>query len=89
MEKPTILYGLRPMTTRGRKMTYKLEPSLARISSPVILILPGGEKKEYENGTEVCRAVFKHRYRVVEVRAIENKIKISLEESDEPNQSFF
>ena len=70
-------------------MTYKLEPGFVRITSPIILIFPGGEKTEYRNGEAACVAVFDRKWKVSEMAAIENKIEISLEESDEPDQSFF
>lgn len=70
-------------------MTYKLEPGLSRITSPIILIFPGGEKTEYRNGEAAYAAVFDRKWKVAEIAAKENKIEISLEESDEPDQSFF
>ena len=44
---------------------------------------------EYRNGKAACAAVFDRKWKVAEIAAIENKIEISLEESDEPDQSFF
>ena len=49
-------------------MTYKLEPGLSRITSPVRLIFPE-RTEEYENGTEACDAEFDKKWRVVELRA--------------------
>ena len=70
-------------------MTYKFEPGLARIISPVILIFPGGEKTEYRNGEAACVAVFDRKWKAAEIAVKENKIEIYLEESDEPDHSFF
>ena len=73
-------------------MTYKLEPGLSRIISPIKLHLPGGEIKEFENGTEACRAVFDHRYVVRKIRAVEGTVEIKLEEMEMPGngeETFF
>ena len=72
-------------------MTYKLEPGVSRITSPIKLHLPGGEIKEFENGIEACRAVFDHRYVVWEIRAVENVVVVKLEEAEVLNgeESFF
>ena len=86
--KLTILCGLRPMTTRGRKMTYKIDPSIEKIKSPVVLVI-GEDRREFEDGAAACRSVFDRKWKVAEIAAIESKIEISLEESDEPDQSFF
>ena len=72
-------------------MTYKLEPGVSRITSPIKLHLPGGEIKEFENGAAVCAAVFEKKYVVREIRAIENVVEVKLEEAAELNgeESFF
>ena len=70
-------------------MTYKLEPGLSRITSPIKLRLPGGKIKEFENGAAACAAVFDHRYVVREIRAVDGTVEITLKESAEPNESFF
>ena len=46
-------------------MTYKLEPRLSRITSPVVLILAEG-KRWYENGMAAIEDAFDKKYRVVE-----------------------
>ena len=61
-------------------MTYKLEPGLSRITSPIVLIFPDGHREEYSSGTDVVEAVFDCRYRVSEIRAVENTVEIVLEE---------
>ena len=70
-------------------MTYKLEPGLARISSPIVLVMPDGERIEFENGSEIVEAVFDHRYVVGEIRAVNNEIEIILKEPDMPDSTFF
>ena len=73
-------------------MTYKLEPGLSRITSPIKLHLPGREIKEFENGAAICSDVFDHRYVVVEIRAAGDTIEIRLEEMEMPmngEETFF
>lgn len=65
-------------------MTYKLNPELRLITSPVILLFPSGEQKQYENGVKVTEAVFDLNYRIVEVQAAESIIKITLGEKTVP-----
>lgn len=60
-------------------MTYKLNPELRLITSPVTLIFPGGARHEYRSGTAVADQVFNERYRVTEIRAAGGVIEISLE----------
>lgn len=60
-------------------MTYKLEPGLVRITSLITLILPNGEKRRYESGEELTGAVFDRKWRVVEIRAVENTVEIRVE----------
>ena len=61
-------------------MTYKLEPGLARITSPVLLIFPDGKEQKFESGKKACDAVFDHRYHAVEILAEQNTVHIRLEE---------
>ena len=60
-------------------MTYKLEPGLGRIMSPILLCFPDGHTASFSSGEEVCRAVYDRKYRVVEMRAVENMVEIKLE----------
>ena len=69
-------------------MTYKIEPFIEKIKSPVVLVI-GEDRREFEDGDAACRAVFDRKWKVAKIAAIENKIEVSLEESDEPDQSFF
>lgn len=60
-------------------MTYKLNPAIAKITSPVTLIFPGGARHSYTSGAAVADQVFNERYRVTEIRAVESVIEIELE----------
>ena len=65
-------------------MTYKLNPAIEKIISPVVLLLPDGTRHTYENGKSVCEAVFEQRYTVKEIRAAENTVELTLEEMTVP-----
>ena len=65
-------------------MTYKLNPELRLITSPVTLIFPGGARHEYSSGTAVAEKTFNEKYRVVEIRAVENTVEINLEPMTTP-----
>lgn len=62
-------------------MTYKLNPEIGKIQSPVILIFPDGERKKYINGAAVCEAVFDQMLLIDTVRAVGNTVEIVLAES--------
>lgn len=61
-------------------MTYKLNPSLEKIQSPVILILPDGERREYIDGAAVVEDVFDKMLLINTVRAVGNTVEIKLAE---------
>ena len=65
-------------------MTYKLEPGLGRITSPITLLFPDGHTASFSSGEEACRAVYDRKYRVVEMRAVENTVEIRVEEMTTP-----
>ena len=65
-------------------MTYKLEPGLGRIMSPILLSFPDGHTASFSSGEEACRAVYDRRYRVVEMRAVENTVEVRLEPAATP-----
>lgn len=65
-------------------MTYKLEPGLGRIMSPILLRFPDGHTASFSSGEEACRAVYDRKYRVVEMRAVENMVEVRAEEMTTP-----
>ena len=65
-------------------MTYKLNPEIAKITSPVVLIFPNGERKQFENGTEAYSAVFENRYLIQELCAVNDAIEMKLVEQEAP-----
>ena len=65
-------------------MTYKLEPGLSRISSPVCLIFSDGRKVMIENGLATTEAEFDRKWRVVEIRAVDGIVEVVVEEMNVP-----
>ena len=61
-------------------MTYKLNPRLEKIISPIVLIFPDGSKREYASGSAVAEAVFDRKYNIFSLCARESKVEITLEE---------
>lgn len=72
-------------------MTYRLEPVIEKIVSPVVLIFPDGCRKEYGPSSEASEASFDHKYVVERIKATDNKIEFTLSEADSLNvdESFF
>ena len=52
--------------------------------SPILLRFPDGHTANYSSGEEVCETVFDRKYRVVEMRAMENTVEIRVEEMAVP-----
>ena len=68
-------------------MTYKLEPGLARITSPIEIIFPDGTRREYVSGVAVTEAVFDKKYQVIEIKAVAGTIQLTLAETNtEPSE---
>ena len=65
-------------------MTYKLEPGLSRIASPLTLVFPNGSKQRYNNGKAVAELVFDKRFLVDKIKAKDNNILITLIEQAGP-----
>ena len=61
-------------------MTYKLNPEIGKIQSPVVIIFPGGERREYIDGAAVAEDVFDKGFIVESLRAVENTVEIKLTE---------
>lgn len=61
-------------------MTYRLNPAIEKIASPVIIVFPNGVEREYECGKSAAESSFDCRYCVSEVKARDSKIAIYLEE---------
>ena len=69
-------------------MTYKLNPELRKIQSPVVLVLPDGSETDYPDGIALTEITFTTRYVVQRMLAKGNKVVISLEKGpDMPDNS--
>lgn len=69
-------------------MTNKLNPEIRKIVSPVILIFPNGDKREYVNGTKVAEDTFAFKYMISEMRAVNGRIEVKLTELEAPNMNW-
>ena len=61
------IYGLLA-TVHCVIMTYKLNPELRKILSPIVLIFPDGTKQQYESGKAAADDVFDHKYLISTLR---------------------
>ena len=59
-------------------MTYKINPEVSKIESPIVLVFPNGEKKSYHSGIDVAEAAFDRRYIISTLKAVDDKIEIDL-----------
>ena len=66
-------------------MTYKLEPGLSRITSPIVLIFPNHTSQRCENGKDAVETVFDKRWKVTEIRASDGVIEVIVEEAVVPD----
>lgn len=65
-------------------MNYKLNPELAKIDAPVILVIDG-EEQSYENGTALLHLNFKQNYLVEKISARDNAVIVFLKVNDAIN----
>ena len=68
----------------GEDMTYKLNPEIHKILSPIVLVFPDGTKQQYENGNAVTNAVFDHKYVISTLCAVNDIIELKLVEQEAP-----
>ena len=57
---------------------YKLT-HVEKIRSPVVLIKPNNETLQFKDGLELSEATFSERYVVNTIKAVDNKIEITLD----------
>ena len=78
-------------------MTYKLEPWITRIVSPVEVVIPDGTRKKYINGSVAAADIFDRHYVVEKIEALGGEIVLTLKEVEiagstwvgEEQQGFF
>ena len=61
-------------------MTYKLNPALNKIQSPVVLIFPEGNQQQYSSGAAAADMAFDKKYLIASMKAVDSNIEIRLEE---------
>ena len=61
-------------------MTYKLEPWITRIVSPVEVVLPDVTRKKYINGSAAGADIFDRHYVVEKIEALGGEIVLTLKE---------
>ena len=61
-------------------MTYKLNPALRKIQSPITLVIDGAETA-YPNGAVLTEQIFEKRYTVESMTARDDRIVIELKEA--------
>ena len=69
-------------------MTYKLNPEIRKILSPVVLVFPEGSKQWYEDGKAATDAVFDHKYVIFTLRTVNDAIELKLVEQEAPNMNW-
>ena len=62
-------------------MTYKLNPEIGKISSPIKRFLPNGRELMFSSGAEAMEAVFEKQLVVDEIAAVDSVVEIRLSES--------
>lgn len=67
-------------------MTYKLNPEVRKITSPVTLVI-GGETRNYPNGEALTELTFDKRYRITSLSAQGGEVVLNLEENKQVNDT--
>ena len=65
-------------------MTYKLNPVIRKIASPIMLVFPDGTKQQCESGKAAADAVFDHKYVISTMHAVNDAIELKLVEQEAP-----
>lgn len=70
-----------------KRMTYKLEPMLEKITSPTILVFPDGTTSDYLNGKSIVNQTFSEKYFVTSIQAADHTIRINLKLAEPPDNT--
>ena len=62
-------------------MTYKLDPIVNLIDSPIKVIFPDSNAREYSCGDELAQGVFEKLYKIQRITADANILVLELEET--------
>lgn len=63
-------------------MPYKLDCSIGKIISPIVLIFPDGNKQDYLTGNDAIKIIYEKRYDVKSMKVVSDKVEILLSEND-------
>lgn len=69
-------------------MTYKLNPEIQKINSPIVLAFPDGTKQQRESGKAAADAVFDHKYVISTMHAVNDFIELKLVEQEAPKMNW-
>ncbi|MBQ8698221.1 MAG: hypothetical protein IJ521_04395 [Schwartzia sp.] len=69
-------------------MTYKMNPGIAKMKSPVIVLLPTGEEMRFATGEEAAAADFDKHYVIAEITAKGDKLLVEVEEVGMPQMNW-
>ena len=69
-------------------MTYKLNPCIGKIKSPVVLVLPTGEEKHFTDGMDAAKADFDRHYVIAEMAAKGDVIHLAVKEVGMPRMNW-
>ena len=69
-------------------MTYKLNPEIRKILSPVVLVFPDRTKQQYEDGNTAADAVFDRKYVISTLQAVDDIVELKLVEQEAPNMNW-
>ena len=72
-------------------MTYKLDPSIEKIISPVILTYPNGQQQEFSDGKAIMEQDFSEKYCISSISAKDYKVQIVIRTANsvDADVSFF
>lgn len=69
-------------------MTYKINPIIEKIQSPVTIILPDDTTREYASGAEASKDTFDKNYVISSITAEDGTVVITLSESQTAGSSW-
>ena len=69
-------------------MTYKMNPIVAKMKSPVIVLFPTGEKIRFDTGEEAAVADFDKHYVITEIVVKGDAILLKVEEVKMPQMNW-
>ncbi len=67
-------------------MTYKMNPEVEKILSPVKLLFENGESQMFESGKDLAKAVFDKHYNILSYEVKEQYLEIRVYEFYEVNK---